>query len=59
MLTKILPTELPKPVSARAAARVHPLPDLGSGSPSGDGIYRGAVGTRAPVILPQVGGDAA
>ena len=58
MLTKIVPGEV-KPVSARAAARVHPLPDLGFGQPAGasGAADRGAVGTVAPVET--WGGDAA
>lgn len=39
------------PVSAREVASVHPLPDLGAGSPAGDSgtTDRGTVGTDAPV----------
>ena len=52
MLTKIIPGEV-TPVSARAASRVHPLPDLGSGKPAGASgkTGRGTVGTAAPVEL--------
>lgn len=51
MLTKIIPGEV-KPVSARAAAAAHPLPDLGFGKPAGasGAARRGTVGTAAPAM---------
>lgn len=51
MLTKLSRAATPAPISARAAASVHPLPDLGSGTPAGvpGTTDRGAVGTVAPI----------